>query len=48
MEEIHELFLYGDSNKLVDPTTYKEVIFDIDGSKWQIAMESEIESMYSN
>lgn len=48
MEEIHELFLYGDSDKLADPTTYEEAICDIDASKWQIVIDSEIQSMYSN
>ena len=48
MEEIQELFLYGDSNQMVDPTTHEEAICDIDASKWQAAMESEMDSMYSN
>lgn len=42
------MVLYGDSDKLVDTTTYEEVIFDIDASMWQIAMDSKMESMYSN
>lgn len=48
MEKIHELFLCGDSDKFVDPSTYEESIYEIDASKWQIIMESEMESMYSN
>ena len=48
MEEIHKLFLYGYSDKLVNPTTYEKAIGDIDASKWQITMESKMEPMYSN
>ena len=31
-----------------DPRTYKEAIQDKDASLWQKAMDSEMESMYSN
>ncbi|GKU97061.1 hypothetical protein SLEP1_g10245 [Rubroshorea leprosula] len=31
-----------------DPTTYKEAMLDIDKNKWIIAMQSEMDSMYSN
>ena len=29
------MFLYGDSEQLVDHTTYKEAISDIDSKKWK-------------
>jgi len=48
MEEMQELFLYGDSDKLVDPTAYEDEICDIDTLKWKIAMDSEMEFMYFN
>ena len=40
--------MYGDNDKLVDPTTYEEVIYDIDASKWQVALDSKMKSMHSN
>ena len=42
------MFLYGESDLVVDPTTHEEVICDIDSKKWSKAMQSKIESMYSN
>jgi len=33
MEEMQELFLYRDSDQLVDPTTYEETIYDINSLK---------------
>ena len=48
VEEIDELFLYRDSDKLVNPITYEKAISDIDASKWQISMESEMQSTYFN
>ena len=38
MEEIQEVFLYGDSGQDVDPTNYKEAMSDIDSKKWLEAM----------
>jgi len=31
-----------------DPSTYNEVVNDVDADQWVIAMKSELESMYSN
>ena len=31
-----------------EPTTYKEAMMGSDSGKWQVAMKSEIESMYEN
>lgn len=45
MEEIQEVFLYGDSDQFVDPT---KVLSDTDSKKWKEAMQSKMESIYSN
>ena len=42
------MFLYCESDLVVDPTTYEEAKNDIDSNKCQKAMQSEIKSMYSN
>ena len=38
----------GEDVEDIDPQTYEEAIMSIDSGKWQKAMNSEIDSMYSN
>jgi len=42
------MFLYDECDLMVDPTTYEKVICDIDSKIWLEAMQSKMESMYSN
>ena len=48
MEELQEFFLYRDNDQIVGPITYEEPMLDIDSLKWQIVMESDMESMCFN
>ena len=47
-ENVHEMFIHGDSSHSDDPTTFEEAISDIDSLKWLEAMKSEMDSMYLN
>ena len=47
-ESLGELNLLGDNESLQDPSTYNEAMSDIDSKKWHQAMESEMDSMYTN
>ncbi|KAJ8459513.1 hypothetical protein OPV22_032439 [Ensete ventricosum] len=38
----------GDDSRDIDPQTYEEAIMSIDSGKWHEAMNSEMDSMYSN
>lgn len=43
-----EIFHLGNIDYPNDPNTYKEAMSDIDSRKWQEAMKSEMDSMYTN
>ena len=38
----------GEDVEDIDPQTYEEAIMSINSGKWQEAMNSEMDSMYSN
>ncbi|MDF3587742.1 hypothetical protein P3S20_24575, partial [Enterobacter hormaechei] len=48
LHEMREELFLGDKEHPDDPTTYEGAMLDIDSTRWQKAMESEMDSMYSN
>ena len=47
-QQVFESFMIGEAVHVDDPRNYEEAMSDIDSSKWLEAMNSEMDSMYSN
>ena len=48
IEDIKKIFLMRDRGHSDDPTTFNEMMSDIDFEKWLDVMKSKIDSMHSN